>query len=118
MSKTIEEINDRIRRGEAVVVNAEEIIGIAREKGIKKAAQEVDVVTTGTFGPMCSSAAYFNIGHSNPRIKLGGGKAILTMNNAYAELGGNRYTYRRNALPMMTTRNRIIPEIQLRPGDM
>jgi len=34
MSKTIEEINEKIRRGEAVVVNAEEIIGLEMEKGI------------------------------------------------------------------------------------
>ena len=63
MAKTIEEINEKIKQGKAVVVTAEEIIGIVREKGIKKAAEEVDVVTTGTFGPMCSSGAYFNIGH-------------------------------------------------------
>jgi len=53
MAKTIAEINEKIRQGKAVVVTAEEIIDIAREKGIKKAAQEIDVVTTGTFGPMC-----------------------------------------------------------------
>jgi uncharacterized protein (DUF39 family) len=34
-----------------------------------KAAKEVDVVTTGTFGPMCSSGVFLNFGHSNPRIK-------------------------------------------------
>lgn len=73
MAKTIEEINEKIRKGKAVVFTAEEIIGYAAEKGVKKAAQEVDVVTTGTFGPMCSSGAYFNVGHSKPRIKLGGG---------------------------------------------
>lgn len=79
MAKTIEEINEKIRRGKAVVLTAEEIIDYAAEKGVKKAAQEVDVVTTGTFGPMCSSGAYFNVGHSKPRIKLGGGKPISTM---------------------------------------
>ncbi len=30
----------------------------------------MDVVTTGTFGPMCSSMAIFNIGHSKPKIKI------------------------------------------------
>lgn len=69
MGKTIQEINEKIRKGKAVVVNAEEIIGLAAEKGIKAAAQEVDVVTTGTFGPMCSSGVFFNFGHSNPKIK-------------------------------------------------
>ena len=77
MSKTIEAINQKIKAGEAVVVTAEEIIDIVEEKGVKTAAQEVDVVTTGTFGPMCSSGAYFNIGHAKPRIKLGGGKVAL-----------------------------------------
>ena len=74
MAKTIGEINEKIREGKAVVVTAEEIIDIVRQKGTEKAAREVDVVTTGTFGPMCSSGAYFNIGHSKPRIKLGGGR--------------------------------------------
>src|SRR3989337_2086717 len=77
MAKTIEEINDKIRKGKAVVFTAEEIIEYAREKGLKNAAQEVDVVTTGTFGPMCSSGAYFNVGHTKPRIKLGGGKVYV-----------------------------------------
>ncbi len=55
MPKTIEEINDKIRKGQAVVVTAEEIIGLAKEKGVARAAKEVDVVTTGTFSPMCGS---------------------------------------------------------------
>ncbi|HEW92624.1 MAG TPA: hypothetical protein ENF81_08795, partial [Thermotogaceae bacterium] len=75
--KSIEEINEKIRKGEAVVVTAEEMIDIVREKGVKKAAKEVDVVTTGTFGIMCSSGIYFNIGHTKPKIKLGGGEVYL-----------------------------------------
>ena len=75
--KTIQEINEKIRTGKAVVVTAEEIIDIVAEKGLKKATREVDVVTTGTFGPMCSSGAYFNIGHTKPRIKIGGGTCTL-----------------------------------------
>jgi len=59
MVKTISEINDKIRCGSVVVVTAEEIIGITREKGIKKAAREVDVVTTGTFSPMCFFRSVF-----------------------------------------------------------
>ena len=34
-------------------------------------------MTTGTFGPMCSSGAYLNVGHTKPRIKIGGGRAYL-----------------------------------------
>ncbi len=77
MPKTIKEINDKIKKGKAVVVTAEEIIDIVGKKGIKKTAAEVDVVTTGTFGPMCSSGAYFNIGHTKPRIKIGGGTCYI-----------------------------------------
>ncbi|NLW91491.1 MAG: hypothetical protein GXY34_07820 [Syntrophomonadaceae bacterium] len=70
VQKSYEEINEKIRRGEAVVVTAEEVIDIVAEKGIEKAAREIDVVTTGTFGPMCSSGAFINFGHANPRIKM------------------------------------------------
>ncbi len=88
MTKSISEINERIRRGQAVVVTAEEILDVVAEKGVPKAAQEVDVVTTETFGPMCSSGAYFNIGHSRPRIKLGGGTVYLNDVPAYAGFAG------------------------------
>jgi uncharacterized protein (DUF39 family) len=84
MAKTIREINERIRRGQAVVVDAEEIIEIVAEKGTKKAAEEVDVVTTGTFGPMCSSGAFLNTGHTNPRSKFA--RAWLNDVSAYAGL--------------------------------
>ena len=70
MAKTYAEINEKIKKGEAVVVTAEEMIDVVDEKGAAKAAQEVDVVTTGTFGPMCSSGAWLNTGHSRPRIKM------------------------------------------------
>ncbi|MBN2414473.1 homocysteine biosynthesis protein [bacterium] len=68
MSKTYEEINDKIRKRQAIVVTAEEIVHIVARRGIERTAREVDVVTTGTFGAMCSSGAFFNIGHSRPRI--------------------------------------------------
>src|SRR3989339_1192176 len=83
MAKTIAEINDKIRQGQAVVVTAEEIIEIVANKGAAQAAKEVDVVTTGTFGPMCSSGAYFNFGHTKPKIKAGGGTALLNGVPAY-----------------------------------
>jgi L-aspartate semialdehyde sulfurtransferase len=68
MAKTIEEINRRIKSGEAVVYTAEEIPGVVQSLGLEMAARNVDVVTTGTFGPMCSSGAFLNMGHSKPRI--------------------------------------------------
>ena len=83
MTKTITEINEKIKEGKAVVFTAEEIIDFVKEKGITQATQEVDVVTTGTFSPMCSSSAYFNIGHTSPRIKLGGGRVYLNDVPAY-----------------------------------
>ena len=69
VKKTYAEINEKIRQGRAVVVTAEEMIDIVERHGDVEAARKVDVVTTGTFGPMCSSGAFLNFGHSSPRIK-------------------------------------------------
>jgi uncharacterized protein (DUF39 family) len=69
VNKTYQEINDKIRKGQAVVVTAEEIIDLVRRKGAAAAARTVDVVTTGTFSPMCSSGAFLNFGHATPPIK-------------------------------------------------
>ncbi len=69
VTKTIDEINEKIKNREAVVVNAEEMIDIVNKKGIIEAAKSVDVVTTGTFGTMCSSGALINFGHTKPKIK-------------------------------------------------
>lgn len=66
VNKTIAEINERIRKGKAVVLNAEEMTEAVRTMGKEKAAREVDVVTTGTFSPMCSSGLLFNIGQKEP----------------------------------------------------
>ena len=109
MAKTIKEINEKIKQGKAVVVTAEEVIDCVKKKGIKKAAQEVDVVTTGTFGPMCSSGAYFNIGHTKPRIKLGGGRVYLNDVLAYAGFAALDLSIGANALPDDDPRNRIHP---------
>jgi L-aspartate semialdehyde sulfurtransferase len=109
MSKTIEEINQKIKKGEAVVFTAEEIIGVVKEKGLKRAAEEVDVVTTGTFGPMCSSGAYFNIGHSKPRIKLGGGRSYLNDVPAYTGLAAVDLFLGATAMPDDDPRNKVHP---------
>ena len=69
INKTYKEINDKIKSGEVVVVTAEEIIDIVKKEGAVEAAKHVDVVTTGTFAPMCSSGAFINFGHSVPTIK-------------------------------------------------
>ncbi len=107
--KTIAEINDRIRRGKAVVVTAEEVIGIAEKKGVAEAAREVDVVTTGTFGPMCSSGAYLNLGHSQPRTKLGGGRTCLNGVPAYTGLAAVDIFIGATAIPDDDPRNRVHP---------
>jgi len=109
MPKTIAEINEKIKRGQAVVATAEEIIDLAREKGVKRTAAEVDVVTTGTFGSMCSSGVYFNTGHSQPRIKMGGGQAYLNDVPAYTGFAAADLFIGANALPNDDPRNRVHP---------
>lgn len=69
IQKTYQEINEKISKGQAVVVTADEMVGIVKKSGPAKAAREVDVVTTGTFAPMCSSGAFINFGHTNPPIR-------------------------------------------------
>ena len=109
MAKTIAEINEKIKQGKAVVVTAEEIIDIAREKGITRTAEEIDVVTTGTFSPMCSSGVFLNIGHSTPRMKFGGGKVYLNDVPAYTGLAAVDIFLGATALPDDDPRNKIYP---------
>ncbi|MCU0590588.1 MAG: homocysteine biosynthesis protein [Desulfobacterales bacterium] len=84
VTKTIQEINARIQSGDVVVVTAEEIIDIVKTVGPTEAARRVDVVTTGTFAPMCSSGAFINFGHSTPPIKAS--RVWLNRVPAYAGL--------------------------------
>lgn len=109
MAKTIAEINEKIKKGSVVVATAEEIIDIVDKKGLKKAAEEVDVVTTGTFGPMCSSGAYFNIGHSKPKIKLGGGKVTINDVPVYAGFAAVDLYIGASALSDEDPRNKVFP---------
>ncbi|MDD5006303.1 MAG: homocysteine biosynthesis protein [Candidatus Omnitrophica bacterium] len=109
MAKTIKEINEKIKKGKAVVVTAEEIIDIVDKKGLAKAAEEVDVVTTATFGPMCSSGAYINVGHTKPKIKIGGGKATLNDVPVYAGFAAVDIYLGATALPDEDPRNKLYP---------
>ncbi len=109
MAKTIKEINERIKKGKAVVVTAEEISDIVDRNGPKKAAEKVDVVTTGTFGPMCSSGAYFNTGHVRPKIKLGGGEVTLNEVVAYPGFAAVDIYIGASALPKDDPRNKVFP---------
>jgi uncharacterized protein (DUF39 family)/Pyruvate/2-oxoacid:ferredoxin oxidoreductase delta subunit len=70
MSKTVEEINHKIQNKTVRVVTADEMPAIVEELGAERAAAEVDVVTTGTFGAMCSSGVWLNFGHSDPPMKM------------------------------------------------
>lgn len=70
MTKSIEEINAKIKKGAAVVLTAEELSCMAEEASPKEIAEKVDVVTTGTFGPMCSSGIFINFGHPEPPIRM------------------------------------------------
>ena len=107
VKKSYEEINEKIRRGEAVVVTAEEVIDIVVEKGYAKAAQEIDVVTTGTFGPMCSSGAFINFGHSNPRIKMK--KVWLNGVEAYSGIAAVDAYIGAGQLPDNDPENKVFP---------
>jgi uncharacterized protein (DUF39 family)/NAD-dependent dihydropyrimidine dehydrogenase PreA subunit len=71
MSKTLSAINAKIARGTVRVLRADEMAALVRARGPERAAEEVDVVTTGTFGAMCSSGVWLNFGHSEPPIKMG-----------------------------------------------
>ena len=84
VNKTYREINDKIKEGRAVVVPAEEIIDIVKKKGDIAAAREIDVVTTGTFSPMCSSGAFLNFGHTSPKIRAS--KVWLNDVSAYGSI--------------------------------
>ncbi len=68
--RSVEQINRKISNGEAIVLTTQEMTSLVEKKGVKIAAKEVDVVTTGTFGAMCSSGAVINLGHADPPIKI------------------------------------------------
>ncbi|MCX8124734.1 MAG: homocysteine biosynthesis protein [Spirochaetes bacterium] len=84
IKRSYEEINEKIKKGDVVVVTAEEMTSIVKSEGYKQAFKKVDVVTTGTFGTMCSSGAFINFGHTKPKIKAS--KVWLNDVEAYAGL--------------------------------
>jgi uncharacterized protein (DUF39 family) len=68
--RTLQEINDKIRRQQVVVDTADAFKARAAAVGVTEAFKAVDVVTTGTFEPMESSGAMLNLGHTDPPIKI------------------------------------------------
>lgn len=109
MAKTIAEINEKIKKGQVVVVTAEEMVSIVKEKGLKQAAKSIDVVTTATFSPVSSSGAYLNLGHSKPKIKLGGGRATLNGVEVYTGFAAVDIYIGATALPQDDPRNKVYP---------
>lgn len=107
VSRSIKDINEKIKAGKVVVLTAEEVIAVVEEKGLEEAAATVDVVTTGTFGPMCSSGVFLNLGHPQPRIKLN--EAFLNGVPAYAGIAAVDLYLGATALPPADPANRNHP---------
>ena len=105
--RTIEEINEKIKNGKVVVVTAEELIDLVEKDGIEKTAKKVDVVTTGTFGPMCSSGLFVNVGHTKPKIKIQ--KAWLNGVEAYAGLAAVDLYIGATQIPDDDPANKVFP---------
>ena len=70
VKRSYEEINEKLKKGTAVVLTAEEVSKMAGEMTPSEIAKKVDVVTTATFGPMCSSGAFINFGHPSPSLRM------------------------------------------------
>lgn len=81
--KSVEEINEKIRSGRAVVLTAEQVSEMSRDNSPAEVLNRVDVVTTGTFGPMCSSGVFINFGHTSPPMRM----ERVTLNNVPAYAG-------------------------------
>ena len=105
--RTYEEINEKIKKGQAVVVSANELIDLVEKEGVEKAAQKVDVVTTATFGPMCSSGAFINVGHTKPKMKIH--KAYLNGVSTYAGLAAVDLYIGATEIPDDDPANKVYP---------
>ena len=81
--KTFDEINQKILSGEAVVMTAEEVSRMSLEYKPSEIAKKVDIVTTATFAPMCSSGMFINFGHTDPPIRM----ERITLNNVPVHAG-------------------------------
>jgi len=69
-----------------------------------------DVVTTGTFGPMCSSGAYFNVGHTKPPDQVGGRKDLSQRcPGLYRFFAAVDFFLGATAMPEDDPRNKIFP---------
>ncbi len=107
MAKTVAEINERIRSGRAVVVTAEQMSDRVDERGAAAAAAETDVVTTGTFGPMCSSGVLLNTGHTRPKMNYK--QATLNGVPAYCGIAAVDLYLGATAIPEDDPANKVFP---------
>ncbi|HPQ68422.1 MAG TPA: homocysteine biosynthesis protein [bacterium] len=107
VKRTYEEINKKIRAKRAVVVTAEELIGLVKDVGVEAATAKVDVVTTGTFGPMCSSGALFNFWHTKPKIRAS--KVWLNEVEAHAGLAAVDFFLGATQIPDDDPANKVYP---------
>lgn len=83
--RTLEEINEKIRRGQVQVETVEAFKQRVQAAGVVAAAKAVDVVTTGMFEPIESAGAILNLGHTDPPIKIR--ECYLDGVSAYAGFG-------------------------------
>ena len=74
--RSTEEINQKIKHGDATVLTAEEVSILVREGNTPK-AEDVDVVTTGTCGIMSGTAAILHVPVSDPGAFKKARKIIL-----------------------------------------
>jgi len=107
--RSLQEINQKIKEGKSQVLTKDELLSLIKEKGYKAACREVDVVTTATFGPMCSSGIYFNVGHTRPKIKLGGGQVTLGDVPCYSGFAAVDLLLGAASLPKDDPRNSVYP---------
>jgi len=88
----------RFKEGKAVVLNREKSLTMLLEKGIKRAAQEVDVGDHRNFGRVFFRGL-FQCGPYKARIKLGGGKTYLTDVPVYNRFCSRRFFLGATAMP-------------------
>ncbi len=105
--KTVGEINEKIKKGQVVVATAEEMIDIVHKEGPRRAANRVDVVTTGTFAPMCSTGVFLNLGQSRPRMKFN--RAWLNNVPAYSGIAAVDIFLGATELPETDPQNKVFP---------
>lgn len=82
--KKIGDINRKIKKGKARILTANQFVKLTEEKGISYAYKNVDIVTTATFAPMCSSGAILNFKQPEPPMRME--KIYLDGVNAYGGL--------------------------------